>query len=576
MWQPLTARTAALLLLGACAQPPSADIGVDELRAHVRWLADDARAGRGTGTPEARAVAEYCARQMRAAGLQPAGDHGSWFQEFEVSMPPQPGLCRIQAQGLQFTSVGTLAASSSGSARGAVLTVGYGGGSMQGSIALLRRYGPPEEAGAMDEDAGALRRKLKAAEEAGAIGIILGAHPADVARGGADRVDFAGVPGELGIPVVTLDAAEFARLEATVQCWSGPYVAEITAGVARPTAHAWNVLGLAPGAGPEIIVVGGHYDHLGMGGANSLAPGVHAVHNGADDNASGTAVVLELAEQRGARTGAAPGPRGVLFACWAAEEMGLLGSQWWVNHPTVPLANVVANLNLDMVGRLESGRATVGAIHDAAGFAPALERAQARMRARGLSVELLAAAGELPGGGGSDHMSFERKQIPAAFFFSGLHADYHKPSDDWEKITFPAMQELAQGASFFLDELQALPRAELAYAAPAADPRAGGAGPGRARGGGAWFGSIPDYGAAPAGGGLQIAGTSPGSPAEKAGLQAGDVIKKLDGAVVQDIYDFMDALGGFKVGQTIQVEILRAGQTLTLPLTFIARPAAGA
>lgn len=570
-----TLLAASLLLAAGCAQPPTAEISEAELRDHVRWLADDARAGRGTGTPESEEVANYLAYQMAAAGLQPAGENGGWFQDFEVPLPPEPGTCLLQGAGLDWKGAGTVAASSTGQVRGVVMTAGYGDrGPLTGQIALLRRYGPPEQADAMQEDSSALRRKLKAAEDAGAIGVILGTHPADLARGGEERVPFGAVPGQLGIPVVTLGAKEFGELEATVQYWAGPYEVEMAAQVVRRTARARNVLGYVPGSGSEIIVVGGHYDHLGMGGENSLAPGVHAIHNGADDNASGTAVVLELAEQAQQRAaGGARGQRGLLFACWAAEEMGLLGSQWWVNHPTLPLEQVVANLNLDMVGRLEGGRATVGAIHDAAAFGPALERAQARMREAGLTLELVPAAGELPGGGGSDHMSFEQKQIPAVFFFSGLHADYHKPTDDWEKLTFPAMRELALGAALFLEQLDAIPRAELAYVAPKA---AAPADPGRARGSGAWFGSIPDYAAAPEGGGLQIAGTSPGSPAEKAGLQAGDVIKKLDAVVIGDIYDFMDALGGFKTGQTIQVEILRAGKILTLPLTFIPRPAAGA
>jgi len=560
---------ATLLLAAGCAQPPSAAITVEELRGHVEWLADDARAGRGTGTPESRQVAEYCAKQMEAAGLQPAGDHGGWYQEFEVAMPAEPGPCSLLAPGLKLSGeVGTIAAAKSGKVKGAVDTAGYGGGPpMQGKIALLRRYGPPETQGSMEEDASALRRKLKAAEEAGAIGVILGTAPGDLARGGADTLAFSSVPGEVGIPVITLNAKDFGLLEATVLVWSGPYEVEIGAQVKHPTARAWNVLGLVPGNGPELIVVGGHYDHLGMGGPDSLAPGVHAVHNGADDNASGTAVVLELAEQAGAR-GAARGPRGLLFACWAAEEMGLLGSEWWVKHPTVPIERVVANLNLDMVGRAANDKITVGSAETAAAFRPALEAVQKDLRAQGIGLELNVAAGALPGGGGSDHMSFHQAGIPALFFFSGLHPDYHKPSDDADKIDYPRMVEVAAAVTALLARLELADRGALAYVKPEAP--AGGAREGRRPG--LWFGSIPDYAAAPEGGGMQIAGTSPGSPAEKAGLKEGDVIRKVGDFAIGDIYDFMDALAAFKVGDTVSVTVLRAGKLLTLQLTFFARP----
>jgi hypothetical protein len=574
-------RTFAVLwpavLLAGCALPPAGGITEDELRAHVRWLADDARAGRGTGTSEERQVAAWLARQLAVAGLQPAGEGGSWYQEFEVVLPPQPGECALSTGPEKWASARPVAASATGSVRAPLIVAGYaeGGGTgaaaLRGKIALVRRFGPAAAGTVPEEAVGDLRRKARAAEEAGAVAVLLGTHPDDVARGGAGEIGFGDVPGVLGIPVLAVSPEHFAALE--LHAAHGAEAA-LQAKVVRPTTVSRNVLGLIPGTTSELVVVGAHYDHLGWGGEGSLAPGVRAIHNGADDNASGTAMLLELAEewsQKPERAG-----RGLVVAFWAAEEMGLLGSQWWVNHPTVPLGDVVANVNLDMVGRLESGRVTVGEVEDAAALKPALARAQERMRAAGLRLELVAAGGKLPGGGGSDHMSFQQKRIPAAFFFSGLHADYHRPGDDWEKITFAPMRELACGVSFFLEELAAVPRADLAWSAPAADPLAvGKAEPGRARGNGAWFGSMPDYAAAPEGGGMQIAGTSPGSPAEKSGLRAGDVIRKVGEHPIGDIYAFMDALGRFQTGDTVTVEFLRDGATMTVPLTFIPRPGAG-
>jgi hypothetical protein len=248
--------------------------------------------------------------------------------------------------------------------------------------------------------------------------------------------------------------------------------------------------------------------------------------------------------------------------------MGLLGSQWWVKHPTVPLQNVVANVNLDMVGRIASGKVTVGSAETAAAFRPALDAVQAELHAAGIGLELAIAAGELPGGGGSDHMSFHQAEVPALFLFSGLHADYHKPTDDADKLDYSGMVAVAAAVADLLEQLERADRASFAYVKPAA--AAGGERTGRRPG--VWFGSIPDYAAAPEGGGMQIAGTSPGSPAEKAGLQAGDVIRKIGDVAIGDIYDFMDALSGFKNGDTITVTVLRAGKLITLPMTFFPRP----
>jgi aminopeptidase YwaD len=543
-------------LCAACASPRvSADpvVAVSELRAHVEWLADDAREGRRAGTAGERAAASYIAREFARAGLLPAGEEGSWFQEFEVEMAPQPGACALRVDGQPVTGVGTLACSADGDTAGPLAAT-----SAPGVVVLIRHVG----------DGGALRGALRAAAEAGAVAAVVGVPAESGVATGDGRIAFDAVPGRLALPVVTVAAADFAALEARCRDGEAPAVA-LSAAVQRPTAIARNVLGIAPGTGPDLIVVGAHFDHLGWGGEGSLAPGTTAIHNGADDNASGTAVLIEVGEEWGrSAIGANPREVGVLFAAWSAEELGLLGSMHWVAHPTVELSRVRANLNLDMVGRVANGAITVGSAETAAAFRPALAQVQERLDASGAALELAIAAGQLPGGGGSDHMSFQSAGIPALFFFSGLHADYHKPGDDAEKVDYEGMRAVAEAVSHLLIELQQAERASLAYVKPAAPA----GGEREMRRPGIWFGSIPDYAAAPEGGGMQIAGTSPGSPAEKAGLQPGDVIKQLGDVAIGDIYDFMDALAGFANGQTVQVTVLRKGKTLTLPLTFFPRP----
>ncbi len=576
------------LLVGACAQAPSQSdttvdlgIGAGELQGHVAYLADDRLEGRRAGTGMDLEAAEYLAARLAAAGVQPAGERGSYFQEFEVDLEPSAGDCSLRWSGGDWSDVGTVKASSSASVRGQLVSAGYGlvieshdtndyeEYQVAGKIALVRRYtmfGP--NADPAFASLGNLRTKIKGAAAAGAVAVVLGTHPEDVDKGGEAVIDFEDVPGTMPIPVVTVSPERFAQLEQACGGDGGVLAGEVelSATVKTGKAITRNVLGLIPGATDEVVVIGAHYDHLGWGGQGSLAPGVHAIHNGADDNASGTAVTLELAE-RFALDGEKR-DRGVLVALWGAEEIGLLGSLHWVDQPTVPLDRVACNINLDMVGRLESGGITVGSHATAAAFGPGLDRADGWLQRNGVELSLNRTGSESPGGGGSDHMSFHGVQIPALFFFSGLHSDYHKPSDDPEKLDYERMAGLAGAIAAMTDELANTDRGSLAWVKPVADPNAEQRTVTAAR---VWFGSIPDYAASPEDGGMQIAGTSPGGPAEKAGLKKGDIIKKVGDFEVVDIYDFMDSLGSFSNGDTVDVLILREGEPMTVKLTFFPR-----
>jgi aminopeptidase YwaD len=571
----------------ACAQAPhgaaapDAAVSAAELRAHVEVLAGDEMEGRRAGSGMDLVATDYLAAQLRAAGLQPAGENGSWFQEFEVELEPSAGDCSLSWSGGTWSDVGTVQASASGEAAAPMVAAGYGmvleshdqndfeTHGVSGKVALVRRYtlfGP--NADPQFAALGNLRAKIKNAAAAGAVAVVLGTHPEDVDKGGEAVIDFTDVRGTMPIPVVTVSPERFAQLEEACGGEGGtaPGEASVSATVETGTATTRNVLAWIPGEREELVVIGAHYDHLGWGGQGSLAPGVHEVHNGADDNASGSAVVLELAEHF-AQRGEKPG-RGILFAFWGAEEIGLNGSLHWVGQPTLPAYPAVANLNLDMVGRLAGGSITVGSHATAAAFGPALEAAQAALDAGGADLELKLVGSESPGGGGSDHMSFHGVKIPAVFFFSGLHSDYHKPSDDPEKLDYARMAALAGSVAVAADAVADAAPGALAWVAPTVDPDAEQRTVTAAK---VWFGSIPDYSASPEDGGMQIAGTSPGGPAEKAGLQKGDIIKKVGDFEIVDIYDFMDSLGSFSNGDTIDVVILRGEERLTLKLTFFPR-----
>ena len=329
--------------------------------------------------------------------------------------------------------------------------------------------------------------------------------------------------------------------------------------IERVQTEGRNILGLLPGAGRaaagdapaidprETVVLGAHYDHLGFGGAGSAAPGERAIHHGADDNASGTALLVEVAR----RLAAGPRlPRSILFAAFSGEERGLLGSGHYTANPAVPLADTVAMVNLDMVGRLAGDKLIVQGTGTGTGLEPLVDRLVA---ARGLT------AAKEPGGfGPSDHASFYAKKIPVLHLFTGAHADYHRPTDTAEKINFDGLVRLADLVTDLVRELAMAPE-RPAYVEVAS--------PQFARGGDRpYFGSIPDFGKP--GGGYAISGVAKDSPAALGGLAGGDVIVRVGESAITNLEDFDSALRKHKGGDTVPVVVLRDGKELGLEVTL--------
>ena len=539
-------RITLLILLGlsSCASQ-RAQISSAELSNHVSWLAADEQEGRAAGSPAAARSAVYLTRHLDAAGLIPAGDNGTYFQHFDIPAPAIEGASTLTI-GNEIFDVTTLSASPAETHNAALVFADAD--DVEEKIVLMKSDGE-------------IRAEVREAAANGAIAVILASD---------EVIAFDAVPGKLPIAVVIVDKQHYESLALDV--FNDAVQVEVKADIQKQTKRARNVLALSPGTSGEMITIGAHFDHLGWGGEGSLAPGVHAIHNGADDNASGTAMVLELAEMWGANLGGPlPRERGVLFCFWSAEERGLLGSDYWVENPTIPLERVLANINLDMVGRVGESKITVGSASTGDCFAPALEAMQTYYATSEIDFKLNVMSGSLPGGGGSDHMSFHKKSIPAIFFFSGLHSDYHKPSDDAEKLAYREMAILANGLAEFIGELQRVDGG-FEYHKPQAAVDENGEVRHVARAN-VWFGSIPDYGAEPLDGGMQLSGTSPGSPAEKAGLQGGDILKQVGDVAIFDIYDFMDGLAVFADGDTVIVKYLRDDELQTTELTFFPRPA---
>jgi len=302
-------------------------------------------------------------------------------------------------------------------------------------------------------------------------------------------------------------------------------------------------------------VIGAHYDHLGLGNRNSLAPSlIGQVHHGADDNASGTAGVMEIA-----RVAAANRPmwkRSVLFMTFAGEEIGLLGSANFVNHATVPLSNIDAMINMDMIGRLNKDRLYVGGV----GTSPALKPlVQDLDRVARLELEFSES-----GYGSSDHMSFNARKIPVLFFFSGLHTDYHKPSDTSDKINSQGAVRVLSLVYATMDHLSGDPK-KLDYV-EVQQPQAQA---GRERGYGPYFGSVPDFRDDIKG--VLFADVQNNSPAAKAGLKAGDLMVEFDGKTIERLNDYAYALRAKKPGDIVAVVVKRNGQDIKANVTLEAR-----
>jgi hypothetical protein len=328
----------------------------------------------------------------------------------------------------------------------------------------------------------------------------------------------------------------------------GGYLQTFSA-ASRPTANA---IGILPGTdarlASEAVVIGAHYDHLGRGGPGSATPALgEAIHHGADDNASGTAALLALA-----RTFAAAGgtPRTLVFAAFAGEELGLLGSVHYAARPAWPLEKTVLMLNLDMVGRLRHGRLYVGGVDSGTGLRELISDA-----ARDLPIAVQWRGDPWSS---SDHSTFYRAGRPVLFFFTGLHADYHRPGDTWEKINADGLASVTALAA----------RVVSAVAAAPTGPRYVAIDPPPVRG--ALFGIVPDF-EDPDEPGIRVAGVQPGSPAERSGVKPGDLVVRFAGRDVPTLEELLAVLRGRRGGDRVHVVLRRDGQTRSVEATLVDR-----
>ena len=355
---------------------------------------------------------------------------------------------------------------------------------------------------------------------------------------------------------------ELAALESAIDETGSPRSVELKGVTAtlkaelRPSvANTNNVLGLLPGKGmlaDQTIVVGAHYDHVGMGGYGSLAPGTIAIHNGADDNASGTAAMLAIAGRMMDRMSGVESHRRVLFMGFSAEERGLLGSQHYVKNPVFPLESTVAMVNLDMVGRLRDNELTIYGTGSAPTFDALVETAN-----EPYEFDLFKVAS---GYGPSDHQSFYMAGVPVLFFFTGLHDNYHRPSDDFDKIEFGGLTRITDIVSDVTYELATLEqRPEYAETENRVRVR---------RQITAYMGvSLANRDDS-----VVISGLVQGAPAERAGLKTGDTLKKLGNTSVKNSQQVLEVMRSRSPGQKIPATVERDGEAISVTLELVARP----
>jgi hypothetical protein len=596
--------TAAIAL--AQQTSPANEPSAAKLQQHVSYLASDALDGRRTGTAGANDAARYIAGEFARLGLKPATNgpatrRGSqvmarYLQQFPYVSGVELGqgnaltFLRSGFQGVQTLRVGDdwmpLGFTANAKVGGTLVFVGYGitaseqnyddyaGLNIKDNVAIALQ-GTPDGDNPHGQFAryDGVRWKAIAARNAGAKALLIVASEGDFRNERLARLTYEQTGGDAGIPVAVIarsavdeilgtptvndwQAIAKEKSQATKQPLSG-HLSLVTE-VIRKEVPAYNVIGVLEGSDPvakkEVIVIGAHYDHLGRGGSGSLAQRSGEIHHGADDNASGTAGVIELARLF---TSQRPRPkRTIVFVGFGGEEEGLLGSNYYVNHPFLPLANTVAMINMDMIGRMKDRKLVIGGVGTAKEWRDIIAKGTADS-SRSFSLTL-----NEDGYGPSDHSSFYGKQVPVLFFWTGTHADYHKPSDTFEKINYADEARILNLVAYIVRDVDGTEK-RLTYttAKTEATPRTGGFR--------VYLGTIPNY--AESNDGLLIDGVRDDSPAAKAGLKAGDRIVKIGTRDIKNVYDYTYALGEMKAGDEYVIEVVRGADRLSLKIKPIQR-----
>ncbi len=557
--------TLSFFAFGEIAAQAGKEKTLADLKQDITYLSSDALEGRLTGSPGERASAEYIAAEFAKAGLKPLNKN--WYQTFEITkLRLATNKCKLSfGMNEHSTPPWTLhsdyypmsESSNKDSVTAEILDAGYGLvidslrddyaglGETKGKIFVIRLGFPgdlenphsPLEAGAD------IFTKIRAAIAHGAAGIIFipGSDAAEVPKG---ELKPNGTVYKLPIFYST-------KMVPTGHMFYATMISEIAA----PKATAHNVMGFRNNRKKNTIIICAHHDHIGHNEYNNSTyrgkplNGNAGIHNGADDNASGVAAMLELARLL---KGKDFKKNNYLFIAFSGEELGLIGSKFFTHNPAIPLGKLNYVINIDMLGRLDSHQRTL--IINGTGTSPAWTNTLNVMHADTNKVKIKTSASGL---GASDHSSFYLENIPVLHFFTGQHMDYHKPSDDEEKINYVGMYNSIQVIRHFLVVNNG--KKKLAFA-KTKDIEMGKT---RFR---VTLGIMPDY--AFNGEGLRIDGVTDGKPASMAGLIRGDVIINFHGEQIYNIEDYMAVLGKFAKGDKTTLTLKRGAETLIREISF--------
>ncbi len=565
----------------------SSEISSKDLKADIYYLASDSLKGRKPGTPEGDLAASYIRNQFKAAGLKLMAENG--FQYFEIvtdvtlgqknaiKFPGFDGELKKDFTPLVFSANADLSAP--------VVFAGYGfdididslkwkdydGVDVNGKWVMIFR-GDPE----LDNNDSKfipfseIRGKVLTAKDHGAAGVLV---VTPVAMDKDDKlITLHSENNEVtaGIPVINIrkNAADLMlqasgyRLDSLEKVLNRtrqpksfmiPVSVHGTAELIQKKARTENVIGMIEGNDPvlkdEFLVIGGHYDHLGLGGptTGSRMPDTVAVHNGADDNASGTAMVIELAGKFASMKQQLK--RSIIFVSFTGEEMGLLGSKYFMDHPVVDVKKIKAMFNFDMIGRFDKEKNSISI----SGTGTSLESdSLIQIYEKGLPFTVTHSP---EGFGPSDHAAFYSSNIPVFFFTTGVHMDYHTPFDRPERIDYDHEKQIGNFAANLILNIDNMSH-DLTF-------REAGKKEGYNKSGRrlkVTLGIMPDFAGSETKG-LRVDGVTKGGPADHGGMKKGDIITSVNGMKVENIYEYMSRLGKLKAGQTISVEVIRNGKT---------------
>ena len=560
------------------------EITEGELLSHIKFLSDDKRMGRFPGTQGSEEAIKYIINNLQSSNVLPAGTEG-FLQPFEfVTGIKADNDTRLAIEGNNLRlnkDFIPMEFSSNGKFEGRIVFMGYGfviddsstwndynGIDMKGKWALIIQGAPGGvHPHSKFRDHSSLRKKAMIAKDNNSLGVLFVNQ-----NGDNDLIPLKHSPNSLsiGIPVLQIKR-EFAnqlvsqklnslqiKLDEKRQPQTFSIDKQIIAEIKlkRETKLIPNVIGIIPGNDPELkkehIIIGAHFDHLGFGeeGSGSLMPGSNLIHNGADDNSSGTAAMLELSSKLARNKNLLK--RSVVVMGYNAEEEGLLGSKYFANNPTIDLSSIVAMINMDMIGRMSNQAVTVGGTGTSNIFESILRETNKNHKLKlNMSPE---------GFGPSDHASFYVNNIPVLFFFTGTHSDYHKPSDDWQGINIEGEKQIADFVYDLTINLSGLSQKPIFKES----------GPKQSTQVRSNFkvtlGIMPSYGGDSKG--LKIDGVRKNGPADKAGIKRGDVIISIKGKEVNNIYDYMYRLEELEAKEVVKIIIIREGKEMVLSINL--------